>query len=131
MRGKSFGSELEACVCLCVCTFAITHIWMVCGCPPVPGLHLWESGAGGEFEILEGTAGGEGERERGGADGWGSGAAEQSCAEEECNDCFHVWGGQESRVGCRQVRLAPNEKSCVGDGGGPRHGSPVAARSQS
>lgn len=46
-------------------------------------------------------------------------------------DCFHVWGGQESRVGCRQVRLAPNEKSCVGDGGGPRHCSPVAERSQS
>lgn len=21
-------------------------------------------------------------------------------------DCFHVWGGQESRAGCRQVRLA-------------------------
>lgn len=40
-------------------------------------------------------------------------------------DCFHVWGGQGSGVGCRQVRLAPNEKSCVDDGGGPRHCSPV------
>lgn len=63
---------------------------------------------------------------------WGGRAAEQSCAVLRRNaDCFHVWRGQESRVGCRQVRLAPNEKSCVGDGGGPRHGSPVAERSQS
>lgn len=101
----------------------------------MPGLHLWESGAGGD---LENTRGSSRRREReGGREGVllmheGREGEQPSRAVLRRNaDCFHVWGGQESRVGCRQVRLAPNEKSCVGDGGGPRHCSPVAERSQS
>lgn len=84
-------------------------------------------------ENTRGSRMGEGVRKREREREGGGGRSEQPCraVPERNADCFHVWGGQESRVGCRQVRLAPNEKSCVGDGGGPRHCSPVAERSQS
>lgn len=90
----------------------------------------------GSLKLVKGAAGGARgrERERGwAADAQGSeGGGGLSRAVPRRNaDCFHVWGGQDSRVGCRQVRLAPNEKSCVGDGVGPRHYSPVAEHSQS
>lgn len=63
MRGKSFGTELK-CMCACVCTHTHTFGWCL-DVPSVPGLHLWESSAGGELEILQGAAGGERERKRG------------------------------------------------------------------
>lgn len=130
MRGKSFGTEFK---CMCVCVHKRTHItfgWCL-DVPSVPGLHLWESGAGGDLENTRGSSRRrEGERKRVRLlmhdERRGGRAVPRRNA-----DCFHVWGGQESRVGCRQVRLAPNEKSCVGDGGGPRHCSPVAECSQS
>lgn len=88
MRGKSFGTELK-CMCVCVHTRSHTFGWCL-DVPSVPGLHLWESGAGGELENTRGSSRRiEGEREREGGllmhEGrGGSRAAEQSCAEEEC-----------------------------------------------
>lgn len=32
MRGKSFGTELK-CMCVCMHTLQLTHIWMAFGCP--------------------------------------------------------------------------------------------------
>lgn len=101
----------------------------------MPGLHLCESGAGGDLEKEKREQQEEREKRREGGllmhEGREGGVRASRAVPKRNADCFHVWGGQESRAGCRQVRLAPNEKSCVGDGGGPRHCSPVAERSQS
>lgn len=88
MRGKSFWHRVEVYVCVCNTR---SHTFGRClDVPSVPGLHLWESGAGGELENTRGSSRRrEGEREREGGllmheEGGGSRAAEQSCAEEEC-----------------------------------------------
>lgn len=85
MRGKSFGTELK-CMCVRVCAYELTHIWMVFECPlsaRATSVGEWCRWRARKYwrEQQERVREKVGEVGLGGVVGR---AAEQSSAEEEC-----------------------------------------------
>lgn len=135
-----FGTGVKyVCVCVrpCVCVHSVcthAHLDGVWNSPQCQGYICGRVVQVGSLKILEGAAGGERKRGREGGllmhEGRGRGSAEQSCAEEECR--LFPCVGRTGEPSWQQAGVvSPNEKSCVGDGGGPRYCCPVAKRSQS
>lgn len=73
---------------MCVCAHTHSHTFGWClDVPSVPGLHLWESGAGGE---LENTRGSSRRREREGGLLMHEGRGEQSSRAELCRGGMQI-----------------------------------------
>lgn len=86
----------------------------------------------GSLEIQEGAARGGKERETGGGGlcmRKRRGDRAQRCAEEECR-LFPCVGRTGELCWLQSGAVSPNEKSCVGHGGSPRHCRPEAKHSQ-